>query len=99
MLKRISRDEHPNTLESMTNHAISYFRLGQHPEAMSLNKQTLEMQKRILSKEYPYTLESMDHLTLSYFHLGQHQEAMHLNKQTLEMRKRILGDTIVRSRE
>ena len=58
--------DHPDTLRSMNNLALSYAALNRHAEALKLLEEVLEIQKRVLPKDHPDTLRSMNNLALSY---------------------------------
>ena len=48
--------DHPDTLKSMNNLAISYAGLGRHAEALKLNEETLALMKAKLGPDHPDTL-------------------------------------------
>src|SRR5262249_54081366 len=52
--------EHPDTLSSMNNLALSYDVLGRHAEALKLGQETLALRKAKLSPNHPDTLGTMD---------------------------------------
>ncbi|KAH8832113.1 hypothetical protein DL96DRAFT_1779924 [Flagelloscypha sp. PMI_526] len=83
--------DHPDTLRSMNNLAISYQNLGRAAEAVLLHEQVLTLRKRILGPEHPDTLTGMNNLAISYMKLGHSTEAVPLNEQVVALRKRILG--------
>lgn len=90
--KRILGDEHPDTLGSMINLAISYSDLDRRQEAVNLQEQMLKASKRILGAEHPETLLSMHNLAVSYSDLDRRQEVLDLVEQVLETSKRVLDD-------
>ena len=63
--KRSLGEEHPDTLRSMNNLAISYSDLGRRNEAVELREQVLEASKRSLGEEHPDTLKFMNNLAIS----------------------------------
>ncbi|KAH8833277.1 hypothetical protein DL96DRAFT_718752 [Flagelloscypha sp. PMI_526] len=83
--------EHPDTLVSMNNLALTYSGLGRHPEALDLQEQGLRLRKQISGPEHPATLTIMDNLSQTYSELGRHTEALELSEQVFKLRKRILG--------
>jgi eukaryotic-like serine/threonine-protein kinase len=54
--------EHPDTLMSMNNLAISYNHAGQNERALELNEETLALRKAKLGLDHPDTLTSMNNL-------------------------------------
>ncbi|KAH8828692.1 hypothetical protein DL96DRAFT_1679305 [Flagelloscypha sp. PMI_526] len=89
--EQILGPEHPDTLKSMNNLAISYRDLGRAAEALPLDKQVLEARKRALGLEHLDTLKSMNNLAITYRDLGRAAEALPLDEQVLEARTRVLG--------
>ena len=76
--------QHPDTLRSMDNLAISFGNLGQFKEAADLHAETLNLRKRVLGPEHPDTLWSMHSVADSYGSLGQFKEAAKLHAETFE---------------
>ena len=85
-------EEHPDTLTTMNNLALSYGSLGRTKEAAELQEKVLEARRRILGEEHPDTLTTMNDLALSYHSLGRTKEAAELQEKVLEARRRILGE-------
>ena len=56
--KRVLPKDHPDTLWSMNNLAISYAGLNRPAEALKLREEVLEIQKRVLPKDHPDTLRA-----------------------------------------
>ena len=83
--------EHPSTLRSMSDLALTYFNEGQWKEAEAIQVEVLETCKRILGTEHPGTLASMNNLALTYCNEGRWKEAEAIQVEVLETRKRILG--------
>ena len=83
--------DHPDTLNSMNNLAMSYAALGRHAEALKLHEETLALKKSKLGPDHPDTLSSMNNLAISYAALGRHAEALKLRGETLTLRKAKLG--------
>jgi serine/threonine protein kinase len=83
--------DHPDTLTSMNNLAISYAAAGRTQEALKLHKETLQLMKAKLGPDHPDTLGSMNNLANSYDEVGRTQEALKLREETLQLRKATLG--------
>lgn len=71
--------EHPKTLTSMANLALTYVVQGRWDEAEKLQTQVMKTQKRVLEEEHPNTLNNMD-------------EAEKLEVQVVIKKKRVLGE-------
>ncbi|MCJ1369865.1 hypothetical protein MMC20_001077 [Loxospora ochrophaea] len=83
--------EHPDTLKSMADLAITYSNECRYTEAEKLQMQVLETRKRMLGTEHPDTLKSMDNLAITYSNQGRYADAEILRTQVLETRKQVLG--------
>ena len=89
--KRVLGLEHPDTLSSIANLALTYWNQGRWKEAEELQVQVVEMGKRVLGPEHPHTLTIMANLTSTYQDQGRWKEAEELQVQVLETRKRVLS--------
>ena len=83
--------EHPDTLTSMSDLAMTYSSQGKWNEAEQLNVQVLDMRKKLFGAEHPHTLISMSNIASTYLNQGKWNEAEQLNVQVLDMRKKLLG--------
>ena len=54
--------DHPDTLMSMSNLAVSYAALGRHAEALKLHEETLALEEGQARPRPPRTLRSMNNL-------------------------------------
>jgi hypothetical protein len=57
--------DHPDTLTTMNNLAISLDRQGKYTEAEAMHRQTLQLRETLLGKGHPDTLRSMNDLAIS----------------------------------
>ncbi|KAF7170283.1 hypothetical protein CNMCM5623_002744 [Aspergillus felis] len=89
--KQVLGPEHPLTLLSMTNLALTYLYLGQQKEAEELQVQIIEMHKKVLGPEHPITLMSMSHLATIYMGQRRWKEAEELRVEVMKMCKEVLG--------
>jgi tetratricopeptide (TPR) repeat protein len=91
--------EHPSTLTSASNLAMSLFGQGKYVDAERIEREVLEVEKRVLGAEHPATLTSANNLAESLFSQGQHAEAEQIQREVLRARKRVLGaehpDTLI----
>jgi tetratricopeptide (TPR) repeat protein len=96
---RILGAEHPDTLWSMNNLALTYTAEGRTGEAAALLEQVLEKDRQILGAEHPDTLRSMNNLASTYRDQGRTAEAANLWEEVLGKRRQIQGvehpDTLV----
>ncbi|KAI0398797.1 P-loop containing nucleoside triphosphate hydrolase protein [Xylaria palmicola] len=99
--KRVLGPEHPDTLNSMSNLASTYWNQGRWKEAETLEVQVVETQKMVLGPEHPNTLNSMANLALTYSNQGRWKEAEMLDVQVMETWKTVLGpkhpDTLIKA--
>jgi tetratricopeptide (TPR) repeat protein len=91
-MKRVLGNEHPSTLTSINNLALTYKGQGRWTEAEELQVQLMQMRKRVLGDEHPSTLTSMNNLALTYKGQGRWTEAAELQVQVMQTTKRVLGD-------
>jgi serine/threonine protein kinase len=83
--------DHPDTLASMNNLALSYRDLGRHAEALKLHEETLAIRKAKLGPDHLETLRSMNNLANSYRALGRDADALKLHEEALALQKVKLG--------
>lgn len=89
---RILGDEHPDTLTTMNNLALTLRAQGDLAAARKLFEQVLEIERRILREKHPNTLATMNNLALTLSAQGDLAGARNLHEQVLETTRRILGD-------
>ena len=89
--RRLLGPEHPATLTSMNNLALTLLALGDAAGAAELHRQVLEAYERVLGPEHPNTLTSINNLALTLQALGDAAGAADLHRQALEARRRLLG--------
>src|SRR2546423_2847370 len=90
--KRVSGEEHPDTILAMGNLARTYADMGETIRARDLQEQALELRKRVSGEEHPSTIVAMSNLASTYAEMGRNIQARNLKEQVLELRKRILGE-------
>ncbi|KAH8654872.1 hypothetical protein BGZ61DRAFT_405158, partial [Ilyonectria robusta] len=88
---RVFGPEHPNTLGSMNNLAITLRKHGKYVAAKSMHRQTLELRKRILGPEHPGTLASMYGLASVLSSQRKYVAAERILQQTLDLQRVVLG--------
>lgn len=75
---RHSGPDHPDTLASMSNLALSYAALNRPADALQLREEVLAIRKRVLPPDHPDTLKSMVNLANSLIRLDRGAEAIPL---------------------
>ncbi|KAI9887237.1 MAG: hypothetical protein M1823_000907 [Watsoniomyces obsoletus] len=89
--QRVSGQEHPDTLASMTNLASTYGNQGRWQEAEELEVQVMETRQRVLGREHPDTLTIMANLAWTWRSQGSNNKALLLMQTCAELRKQKLG--------
>lgn len=84
-------EEHPGTLATMNNLAVSFKALGYLTGARTLQDQILEILERVLGREHPDTLSARNNLSATLFDLGNFADSSKLQEQILEIRRHVLG--------
>ena len=69
--ERVLGPDHPSTLGSRNNLAVTYVSAGRAAEAIPLQEQTLAALERVLSPDHPDTLQSRDNLAITYMRAGR----------------------------
>jgi hypothetical protein len=68
--ERVLGEEHPDTLLSMNNLALTYLNQEQWKEAEELQVRVMQTRRRVLGDEHPDTLTSIGNLASTYNHQG-----------------------------
>ena len=89
---RLLGEDHPDTLTSKDNLAVTLYTLGDLPAARALHEQVLDARRRVLGKEHPDTLVSMSNLAETLYELRDFPGARVLHEQVLDARRRLLGE-------
>jgi tetratricopeptide (TPR) repeat protein len=90
--KRVLGDEHPFTLTSMANLALTFRNQGRWKEAEELQVQVMQTTKRALGDERLDTLTCMANLALTFTNQGRWKEAEELQVQVMQSTKKVLSD-------
>ncbi|KAF6782559.1 Kinesin light chain 5 [Colletotrichum sojae] len=83
--------DHPSTLISMANLALTYRNQGRWEEAEKLGVEVMETRKAKLGADHPDTLTSMANLASTYRNQGRWEEAEKLEVEVMETSKTKLG--------
>ena len=89
---RFLGDEHPDTLTTMNNLAVTLSSQGDYEGARKLQEQVLEIRRKVLGEEHPYTLTTMNNLAGTLSDQGDYEGARKLQEQVLEIRRKVLGE-------
>ncbi len=89
--KRVLGAEHPETLISASNLAMSLSHQDKHAGAERMQREVLAVHKRVLGAEHPDTMISASNLAASLSYQGKHVEAERMKREVLAVRKRVLG--------
>jgi hypothetical protein len=90
--KRVLGDEHPLTLSSATNLAISLGEQEKYAEAEAILRPVWAIQKRVLGEEHSSTLNSATSLAGFIGEQGRYAEAEVIQRQVWVAQKRVLGE-------
>jgi len=89
-IRLLGRD-HPETLQTMNNLAITYNDDNQWDKAVKLQKEVLEARIKSRGEGHPDTLLAMNNLAMSYKNQGQLEKAVELQVRALDVMARLLG--------
>ena len=92
MCCKVLGKEHPDTLTSMNNLALTYSDLGEHEKALELTEKAYEQNCKVLGEEHPNTLTSLKNLASEYGEVGEHEKALELTEKAYELRSKVLGE-------
>jgi hypothetical protein len=90
--RRISGDDHPNTLGCISNLANVHSSMDNHGLALPLYTEALAKRRRLLGDEDPATLTSINNLAPLHIAMGNLGLALALCEEALAGRRRVLGD-------
>jgi hypothetical protein len=75
-------EDHPDTLQSASNLALSMERLGDPATARQMDSDTLARRRRVLGEDHPNTLVSASDLAEDLRALGEYQAAPEVDEDT-----------------
>jgi hypothetical protein len=90
--RRVLGKDHPATLTSMNNLALTLREQGELGEARPLQERVLDVRIGALGEQHPATLTSMWNLGLTLLDLGEKDTALQLLRRCLAGRRKVLGD-------
>ena len=83
--------EHPSTLISMNNLAVTLQAQGELEKAREIHEKVLEKRRRLLGAEHPDTIASMGNLATTLHAQGELEKAREILTGVLEKRRQIFG--------
>jgi hypothetical protein len=89
--KTVLGPEHPDTLTSMNNLALTYGNQGRLGEAEKLFVQVMETSKTVLGPEHPDTLTTMWCLSYTLKDQRRHAEALSMLQNWVQLQNQQLG--------
>ena len=89
---KVQGEEHPDTLNAMSDLAEVYTDQGKFASAQSLFTKVLDVRRRVLGEENPATLRSMGNVAVAYEKQGQYSRAEPLQARALEILRRVQGE-------
>ncbi|RDW85279.1 hypothetical protein BP6252_02869 [Coleophoma cylindrospora] len=90
--EKVLGKEHPDTLNSISNLALTYSDQGQYQKAEQLGVEVLKKRKGVLGEEHPDTLTSISNLVSIYTYQGQYDKAEKLGEEVIKKRTKLLGE-------
>jgi len=90
--KRTLGDDHPNTLDSMTNLALQYHEMGRFADALPLGVAAVATARRMFGGDDAEMREALATLGAIYASMGMYVEGQPLLQEALNARRRTLGD-------
>jgi serine/threonine protein kinase len=82
---------HPDTLTTRNNLAITYMTAGRPADAVLLLEANLQASEKALGPDHPETLRRRDNLASAYYAVGRTDDAIKIDEATLEVRKSKFG--------
>ena len=99
MRRRVPGPEHPITLGTISDLALSLCGQGKYAEAEQMQRELLDVRRRVLGPEHPNTLTTMSNLCSSLRGQGKYTEAEQMRRELLIVMQRVLGpdhrDTLI----
>lgn len=87
--RRVLGREHPQTLASITNQALTYMNQGLETTARCLFEEVMNKNIRMLGEEHRDTLSSMTNL--AFYDSGREADSEELLVRVIEIAKKVLG--------
>ena len=82
--RRLLGDEHPQTLDAITNTGVLLRMQGNHKDAEPLYQEALETRRRVLGENHPDTITAASNMGVLLQHQGRLQEAEPLLREVVQ---------------
>jgi tetratricopeptide (TPR) repeat protein len=92
ILREVSGDEHPQTLQTFVNAGIVRYRLGEFEDAIEIMEEALELHERIRGRNHASTLSVANSLAAMYARVGREEERERILTETLAAQRETLGE-------
>ena len=91
--RRMLGNEHPETLDSITNLALNYMEVGRYEAALPLSEEAVALTRGTLAgpDRVEGTAHAIGSLAAVLHLMGEPRRARQLHEETLQMRRRLLG--------
>jgi tetratricopeptide (TPR) repeat protein len=83
--------EHPTTLKSVGNLAVTLQFQGKYEESEDVSRRAFEGCEKVLGKEHPNTLGCMDNLAVALQSHGKYEQAEDMSQRALRGYEKVLG--------
>ena len=90
--KKVLGEDHPDTLISINNLALTLWQMGDHSGAKALEEHVLARRQAVLGEDHPSTLTSMNNLAETLRSMGDHSGAKAYQEHVLARRQAVLGE-------
>lgn len=85
-------EEHSDTLTSLNNLAISFYKTGNYKKSSELNEKAYKLFCKVLGEEHPDTLTSLNNLVSTYSELGKQNNVLGMHEKIYRLRCKTLGE-------
>lgn len=92
LARSVFGSDHPHTITSVHNFALSLQALGQHERARELNEDTFTRARRLLGEEDPVTLAAANSIGIDLRALRRYEQARQFDEDTFAIFRWVLGD-------
>jgi len=89
--EKVLGKDHPNTLGTVHNIAITFQSRGEHDKAMVWFQRALEGYEKVLGKDHPNTLGTVHNMAITFRTRGELDKAMVWFQRALEGHEKVLG--------
>ena len=84
-------EEHPDTLSSLNNLAVTYGDIGEYNKAQDAHEKVYALRCKVLGEEHPDTLLALNNLAIAYEKLGEYNKARDAHEKVYSLVCELLG--------